>query len=384
MTDAPQPEEATVDSRRSRVFASARANNVPLKTILTTVFVVVAVYFAGQLLYRLRSTLLVLLVAGFVALLLNPFVRTLMRWGVKRRGAAVAIVATVTLAVFAGLAVAFGYPLVNGLTHLANSLPTYIRQAQTGRGFVGHLIRRYHVEHWFQTNSSKLVSLAKGLSKPALALGKGAVSATFTLVTMFFFIILLLLEAPKLHDGVMKLVPASQAERVDRLGAAIGKAALGYILGGLLTSVIAGVIVFITLTWLGVPFALLFALWVLLVDFLPQIGGALAGIPTIAFAFVSGTRAGIIVAVVFLAYTLIQNHILNPVIMAKTVNINPLLVFLSIIVGAEVGSWVGGLFGGFVGVLLAVPIAAALHVTVKEIWDATHPTGTGSDEPAAS
>jgi predicted PurR-regulated permease PerM len=334
---------------------------------------VVAVYFAGQLLFRLRSALLVMVLAGFVALLLNPFVRFLQRHGFKRRGSAVAIVALLLVALFAGLSFAFGYPLVNGLTHLANGLPKYVKDAQSGRGLIGHLIRRYHVEHWFSTNSSKLVSLAKGLSKPALAIGKGAVSATLTLLTMFFFIVLFLLEGPKLRTGIMAITPQHHKERVEHLGSAISRAALGYMLGGLLTSVIGAIVMFITLTLLGVPFALLFSLWVLLVDFLPQIGGALAGAPTIVFALVYSPHAGVITAIVFVAYTLIQNHVLNPIVMAKTVNINPLLVFTSIIIGAEIGSWVGGLFGGFVGVLLAVPLAATVHVVVKDLWEATHP-----------
>ena len=75
------------------------------------------------------------------------------------------------------------------------------------------------------------------------------------------------------------------------------------------------------------PFPLLWALWVALVDFLPMIGGALAGIPVVMFAlFTKGITAGIVTLVVFLVYTQFENHVLNPVIMSKTVRISPLLV----------------------------------------------------------
>src|SRR4029077_6363335 len=76
----------------------------------------------------------------------------------------------------------------------------------------------------------------------------------------------------------------------------------GYVLGDLLTSLIAGVVIFVTLTVLGVPFPLLWALWVALVDFLPMIGGALAGIPTVLFAAGHSLTAGIITAAAFIAY----------------------------------------------------------------------------------
>jgi len=119
---------------------------------------------------------------------------------------------------------------------------------------------------------------------------------------------------------------------------------------------------------LGVPYALLFALWVALVDFLPTIGGALAGIPTILFAFGHSVVAGVVTGIVFLVYTQIENHVLNPIVMSRTVKINPLLVFVSVMMGAVIGSWLGGLFGGFVAVLLAVPMAGSLQVIVEEYW----------------
>ncbi len=372
MTDETRdPREA--ETRRGRLFASARSASVPLATILATVGVIVGVYALGQILFHLKSILLTLVVGSFIAMLLNPVVRWLMRHGVRRRGYAVTVVMVISLVAFAGLAFAFGYPLVNGLTNLANALPGYIHQAEAGHGWLGHLFRQYHVQHWITHNTDKLTNFAKGLSRPVLALGRGAITTTFLLVTMFFYIVLLLVEAPKLHTGFMSLLSDTNRPRVERLGAVIARASLGYLFGGFLTSLLGAVVVFTTLVALGVPYPMLFALWVLLVDFLPQIGGALAGFPTVLFAAIYSPTAGVITLIVFLAYTLIQNHVLNPVVMAKTVNVNPLMIFLSIIMGAEIGAWIGGLFGGFVGVVLAVPFAAAIHATVKEFWESTHP-----------
>jgi len=158
------------------------------------------------------------------------------------------------------------------------------------------------------------------------------------------------------------------------VAAEVNQAVAGYMLGNLLTSLIAGVVVFVPLLILGVPYPLLWGLWVALVDFLPMIGGALAGIPTALFAFTHSLTAGIVTAVVFLAYQQIENHILNPVIMSKTVRISPLLVLVAVLVGASLGSLVGGLFGGFVAALLAIPAAGALQVLVREVWQATAPS----------
>ncbi|MGC8499079.1 MAG: AI-2E family transporter [Acidimicrobiales bacterium] len=353
--------------RSSRIFRRADASSVPLRTIVTSVIVVIGALVAVLLLYRLRLILLLMLVGGFVALLLNPLVAFVQRHGIRRRGGAVAVVAAASVVVFVGLAILFGYPLVNSMTRLANALPSYVHKAQTGQGWIGHLLRRYHVSHWVTDNASKLVSLAQGLSRPALALGRGAISGLVALITVFTFVVLVLLEAPRLRQVWLAALPPQRAQRVARIGTQVGVAVSGYMVGNLATSLIAGLVVFVTLTIVGVPFAALFALWVGMVDFLPTIGGALAGIPTVLFAFGHTMVAGIVTLVVFVVYTQIENHILNPLIMGRTTRVSPLAVFVAVLVGAELGDWLAGLFGGFVGVLVAVPVAASLQVIVIDL-----------------
>ncbi len=118
---------------------------------------------------------------------------------------------------------------------------------------------------------------------------------------------------------------------------------------------------------LGVPYPFLWGLWVALVDFLPMIGGALAGIPTVLFAAVHSLTAGIVTLVVFVVYTQVENHILNPAVMSRTVRINPLLVLVSVLVAGTIGNWLGSAFGAFVAALLAIPAAASLQIAVREI-----------------
>jgi predicted PurR-regulated permease PerM len=366
-------EDEIPESRRGRILRIATGNSVPVLTILFAVFAVAIIYLSGQVIYHLRDLLLLGLVGGFIALILNPVVVTLQHWRVKRRGAAVAIVTFVALLIFLGLAVLFGYPLINGITHFATALPGYVSQAQHGHGWIGHLFRKYHVASWVKRNSSHLTSLATGLGKPALALGKGALSALLALIAVFTFVVLLLIEAPKIRRSLTKLIAPERAKRFRHVGRIISRSVSGYVLGDMLTSLAAGVVVFITLLIVGVPYAFLWALWVALVDFLPTIGGALAGVPTILFAFAHSLTAGIVTLVVFLIYTQIENHILNPIVMSRTVKINPLLVFVAVLIGADLGAWVAGLAGGFVAVLLAVPMAATIQVIVREWWRTSEP-----------
>jgi predicted PurR-regulated permease PerM len=377
-------EESPPEGRRARMMKAARARGIPLPTILVTVAVVLVAYLLANLVYRLRDVILLIVVAGFIALLLNPLVVALQGWGIRRRGAAVAVVTLIALLVFIGLAFAFGYPIANGIAHLANTLPAYVSAAEHGKGWIGHLVRRYHVETWVHNNESKLVDFGKGLAKPALTLGKGAFSLVISLLTIFVLVLLLLLEAPKIRVGVLGMMSPARAERYSRVARDVSRSVSGYMLGNLLTSLIAGLVVLADLLLLGVPFPYLWALWVALVDFLPMIGGALAGIPVVLFATGHSLTSGIVTLIVFLAYTQIENHVLNPIVMSRTVKVNPLLVLLSVLVGASIGSWIGGIFGAFVAALLSIPAAGAIQVLVREIWQSTAPQQSTATVTAGS
>ena len=183
--------------RLARLFEAADRRHVPLRTILVTAGVVVAIYLVGKLMYLLRDIVLLMLVAGFVTMLLNPAVAKVQR-RIPRRGFAVLIVTLWAALVFIGLAAAFGVPLVNGITHLADRMPGYVASAQHGRGWIGHLVARYHVQSWVQRNTPKLAGYAQSLAKPALTVGKGAVSLVVELFTVFVLVLLLLLEGPKM------------------------------------------------------------------------------------------------------------------------------------------------------------------------------------------
>jgi predicted PurR-regulated permease PerM len=371
VTDQPPPQ-----GRLARLWAYADARHVPLRTIVVTVAVVAVTYLAGKLIYRLRDIVLLFAVAGFLALLLNPIVVVLEKKLSLRRGLAVTIVSLLAVLAFFALALVFGYPLVGAITHLANRLPGYVASAESGKGWIGHIARKYHILTWIQRNTPKLVSYAQSLSKPALTIGKGAFTLVIELFTIFVLVLLLLLEGPKMRRWTLNQMPEQRAAAITRVAGEVSRSVTGYMAGNLLTSLIAGVVVFVTMMIIGMPYPLLWGLWVALVDFLPMIGGALAGIPTVLFAFfIRGFTAGLITLVVFVVYTQVENHILNPVIMSRTVRISPLLVLVAVLVGASIGSLIGGVFGGFVAALLAIPAAGALQVLVREVWQATGPKG---------
>ena len=384
-TSAPQgPSGGT---RWTLLRGAAESRGIPLWTIVTIIALATAIYLGGEVLYRLRDILILLAVSGFFALILNPLVVLMQRWIAPRRNVAVAIVTVSAVLIFAGLAVGCGYPFAAGISHLANQLPGYVANAERGQGWAGHLLRRYHVQAWAQRNAPMLMNAAQGFGRSALAAGKSAVSLAASLTMVFVLTLLLLLEGPKLRSVILARMAPERAARCVEVAAEVRQTVVGYVVGNLLTSAIAGTVVGVTLLAVGVPFAPMWGLWVALVDFLPIVGGALAGIPTILFAFSHSVTAGIATLVVFIVYTQFENHILNPLVMSRTVKISPLLVLLSVVIGYSIGSWIGGLFGGFVAGLLAIPTAGAIQTLAREARRTTVGHGktmmAGIDQEAA-
>jgi len=360
------PEQAALEEldraekRRATDFRVAR-------TALIVTGVVVSTGIGLALLWRLRVVVLLILVSLFLGALLHPIVNFVERRGLGR-GAATAIVFLISSAVIGSLGYLFLHPVYGSATRFAKELPSLVRQAQQGKGQIGRLVTRLHLASYVKRNAPRLETLITGLGKPALAIGKTVVSGVVALVTVAVLTFFLLLEAPPLTRGVLNWMQPERSARLRKIIGDVAEAVTGYMLGNFATSVIAGIVIFGTLRVTGVPFAAVLAIWVGVVDFLPLVGGLLAGVPTVAIAFLHSLTAGVVTLIVFLVYQQIENHILNPVVMSRTVKLNPLWVLLAILVGAELGGLVGSTFGGLVGALLAVPAASAIQVVARDLW----------------
>jgi predicted PurR-regulated permease PerM len=372
--------------RRERLFAAASARGVPLRTILTVDLVVIATWVLYRLLGRLREVILWILIAAFISLVLNPAVVALQRHRF-RRGAAVGVVFALAVGIFAGLLALFGYPLVNSLTHVAERLPAMVDQVQRGHGWLAHTLQRFGLLKWVQTNAPRLKEAAHNLGKPALSvgtnLGKAVFSTILALTTIAFLSLFMLLEAPLLRRSLLANMNPRLRGTVMDVSATVSRSVTAYVLGTAAMGLLFGVVVFITLTILGVPFALLLGLWVALVAMIPLVGGLIGGVPTVALALLHSPTAGIVTVIVFIGFQLVENHFLYPVVMSRTVRMNPLWVLLSVLIGANLGGVFGSTLGALTGALVAIPVGGAIQVVFREVWDRTRALPTEQDGSGA-
>jgi predicted PurR-regulated permease PerM len=371
--------EEGAETWRSRLAGSADRRGVPLATIVIGTLVVIGLLDLNAALlvgiWVLRKIILYAVIAFFIALLLTPPTRFLKHRGLSH-GVATTLVFLIGLVVFAGLVYLFASPLVTAGVHFGHEIPDLIRNARKGRGPLGRLVYRLHLQKYLSEGSSQITKQLTKVLKPATAfsVGAAALSSLVTVGTIAVLTFFAMLEAPKLWRGLLNLFSPSTSLRLDRVINESIRSVTGYMLGNFLTSVIAGIVVGVTLAILGVPFALLLGVFVALVDLLPLIGGLLAGVPVVIIAAIHSVPAGIVMLIVFLAYQQVENHLLNPVIMSKTVRLNPFWVLLAVLIGASLGGRVGSDLGTFVGALIGIPVGGAIQVVIREVRRGPDPT----------
>jgi predicted PurR-regulated permease PerM len=339
----------------------APRQHVPWRTIWATIFAVGLTYVGYQFFLSITRIVTWLVVALFFTVVLTPAVDLLQHRVRMRRGFATAIVLIVVNALLAGMLYSFIRPLVDESSKFAEDLPTYVEEARQGKGPVGEIVRRYNLEEKVRENQERIQQSLTDLGNPALELVRNVFNTLLAGLTIMVLTILMLLQGPKLSSGTLALVPHDRRERVRRVAVDAARAVSGYIFGNLLISVIAGIATWIVLLILDVPYAGVLGLFVAFADLIPLVGATLGAVPTILFAFLHSVPAGIITAIFFVVYQQFENHVLQVAIMSRTVNVNPLTVMISVLIGVE-------LFG-FLGALLAIPVAGILQVVIRDIYD---------------
>ena len=343
------------DGRRSEGHDAELVRKVFVILAGALTFIVAVLLF-----WELRRIVALVVISAFFATILNPMVDVLTRLPM-RRGVATSIVFLLGVATFAGLIYTFVRPIYDAGQSFARDVPGFVERARNGEGRVGELIKHYNIDEKVAENAPKLQDALRNAGGPAVRTAQRVVSGLLALLTILVLSFLMLLEAPGIISAFLALLSPQRALQVRRIGADVAGAVTGYMAGNLLISLIAGLTTWVFLLIVGVPFAGVLGLWVGFADLLPLVGATIGAIPTIAIAFLHSTGAGVAVLIMYIVYQQLENHFLQPVVMSRTVKLNPLGVLLSVLVGVELG--------GFVGALLAIPAAGAIQVVIRDLWD---------------
>jgi predicted PurR-regulated permease PerM len=337
-------------------------NRTVARYTLVVIGLVLATLLLLLLTYETRRVLTWIVIAMFFAVALHPAVTWLTeKVGWMKRWLATLLIYLAAFAFIAGLIAVFVVPLAREASQLADDLPKLIADVRAGRGPIGTLAARFKVLNYLESHSDQIRQYISGLGGTTVAALRGAATGIAGVVTIFVLSYLMVLEAPKVIDGFLALFSERRAERIRRVSHDCAKTVTGYLSGNLLISLICGLLTFTVLTIMKVPFAGLIALFVGLADLIPLVGATLGAVVGVIAGFTRSVTAGIIVLIFFVVYQQLENHLLQPLIFSRTVQLNPLTVLLAILIGVELA--------GILGALLAIPAAGIIQIVVRDIWD---------------
>jgi predicted PurR-regulated permease PerM len=313
-------------------------------------------YYLAQALVSIRGVLILLVVALVLAAGLNRFVERLTARGLGR-GWAVLIVALTALLLFAGFVAAIAQPLAQQTSALIASLPQHLQQLRNNPT-IHRYDAKYNIVGHLQSALSQ-ADTAKLIAGGILGFGAFIISSVFKAFTVLVMTIYFLGSLPSVKNASFQLVPASRRSRVAELADQVLTRIGGYVSGAVTVAALAGLAALLMLAVLNVNFLLPLALLIALTDLIPLVGATIgAVIVTVVVMFESPTRA-IVAAIFFIVYQQFENYVVYPRVMARSVDVPPMIAVIAALIGASLL--------GVVGALLAIPLSAGLLYIVREV-----------------
>jgi predicted PurR-regulated permease PerM len=324
-------------------------------------FGVLIAYWLIGLVGRLSSVLTLVAVALFLALGLDRTVQFVQRHLKVGRGWSIAIVFSVVVAIVAGFIASVAPTLVAQGSQLSASLPDILDSFQES-SFVQQLDRKYEIiaklnEQLQQrlTEGDTAIQLFGGV----FGAGKAVVSGAFSIFTVLVLMLYFLVSMHSMTEAAYRLVPASRRARVRLLGDEIIRRIGSYIAGQISIATLNGFFTYILLSVLGMDFRLILAITVGLFGLIPLVGATLGAIVVILVALFHSWQYALIVFIYYVIYQQVENYIIAPRIMSRTVSVPGAVTV--------VAALAGGTLLGVVGALLAIPVAAGVLLILQEV-----------------
>jgi predicted PurR-regulated permease PerM len=306
----------------------------------------------GGLVDRMRDVIVWILAAAFLAIALNPLVERL-EPRIGRRPAATVVFAGFLIG-FVAIVAAFVAPFVTQVDELSTAVPKAIAEAKKN-STVKRLDNKFHIAKHAQEHLDTLPTVVFGAASRVLG---GAVAVS----TVFFLTLFLLYELPGIARVALAQIPPERRPRALAAAHHLNRNIGGYVAGNLVISVICGAVTTLSLFALSVPYSLALGVFMAVFDIIPLVGATIGSFVVIAAGFIFvDVRAGVILFIIVNVYQQVENHILQPLIYGRTVQIPSLTVLIAVICGGAVL--------GLIGALLAIPIAATIQTVAGELLE---------------
>jgi predicted PurR-regulated permease PerM len=332
---------------------------MPARDIVKIVLVAAATIGGLYLLFLVREVVGLLLIAAFFALAIAPGVNWLHKRKVPRPAAILAIYLAIGAGIF-GIGLLVVPPLVTGIDDLSRDLPGYVDDLRANESFREY-DDKYNITDKLREQARDLPARLGNAAGTLRDVTVGVFSRLVQLFSILVITFFLLMEGNRMLAFFYRQLPQARADRLRVIADDVSDAISGYVFGNFVISMVAGLVTYVTLTILDIPFAVPLAIMFAFFDLIPLVGATLGGIVIAAVvAIVDFPTALIVWGIVFLVYQQIENNLVQPFVYGKTVAIHPLVVIVAILIGAALL--------GILGALVAIPVAASVQSVVRDVY----------------
>jgi len=312
------------------------------RTIIFTTFFLLFLWF----LYFIRDIILVFFIALLIMTILNPLVSKLSKYKIPR---AVSVLLVYLLVIFIVSVSFVGVipPFVEQTGRLINGFPAYV--ANLGLSdFISEQL------------GSELVAWIGSVSGQFVKLSVSFFSNIFSILTVLIIAFYLLMAREKLDDQLDTLFGNESKKNIGRTIDVLEKRLGGWARGQMYLMVLIGLLTYIGLTLLGIPFAVPLSIFAGILEFVPYIGPLISAIPAVIIGFGISGFMGVAVFLVFFLVQQLENYLIVPKVMQKSVGVNPVITLLALAIGFRVA--------GLVGILISLPVVITVQVVAKQLW----------------
>jgi predicted PurR-regulated permease PerM len=367
----------------------ARTEPVLVPRWVQMVLLPVAIAAAYLFLSRAGHILLLFIIAGLIALLLNPFVTLLTRLRIPR-GAAVGIVMVTVLASLTGLGFLLANPISDQVSSFQRDVPGYVDDANAELADLQNWLDRKGIdleikqegETALQTIGERITGGAGDVVSFTRDAVQILVEASLAVILIIVLSVYMMIYGDRIGAMARSIVPPGDGTPGDDFPSRIQAALFGYVRGQVLFSLIMGTSAGLMLFLLGSigifpegkTYAIAFGAWFGFAELIPYVGPAIGGFPPVVIAALSDNPIDAVWLII--AFTVLQQlegHVVAPNVFGQALRINPILVIFALLMGGQLA--------GFVGAFIALPIAAILRETI--VWFRRHTRFERWDLPAA-
>ncbi|MDL2310942.1 AI-2E family transporter [Peptostreptococcaceae bacterium OttesenSCG-928-C18] len=317
----------------------------------------------------LGTTIVTIIIAIVIAYLINPLIKRLEDKGIKR-AYAILIVYLIVILVFALMITIIMPKITEQIFKFVRNIPSLLNNLSdsvndfVNKNFAGNEALENITDEIEKNINKAILSMRNKFPETAAKFGEtisGFANSLIRLILVPIIAFYLLLDKEKYIKGIKNLIPEKDRANFIRLFKNIDKVNSQFIRGRILMAIAVGALTGIFLLIMGVEYALVIAIITCIADIIPYIGPFLGFVPAVLIAFIDNPIKAVIVAIAFVLIQWLENNILAPKILGTTIGLNPLLILLSLIVGA-------GMFG-VVGMIFSVPVIATAKVILEHFKD---------------